>query len=110
MKGPCLAIILVALPTGAWGRRTPECKFRDTELIACTTPEVRNRTELTDGFVVLEFTILKDGSVKDIIVLESDASQHWNQAAIDAIKKWRYKSRKETLRKSLRLEFKLSDD
>jgi TonB family protein len=43
------------------------------------------------GWVELDFTVARDGSVKDIAVHESDPREVFDRAAIDAMKKWKFK-------------------
>ena len=49
----------------------------------------RNRE--VDGWVELEFTVLTDGSTDDIVVTNSNPRKTFDNAAIKAIEKWRYK-------------------
>ena len=49
----------------------------------------RNRE--VDGWVELEFTVLTDGSTGDIVVTNSNPRRTFDNAAIKAIEKWRYK-------------------
>ncbi len=46
-----------------------------------------------EGFVIVEFTVSKQGSVKDISVVEASPPDLFNQAAIDAALKFKYKPR-----------------
>lgn len=46
-----------------------------------------------EGFVIVEFTVSKQGSVKDIRVVEATPPDIFNQAAIDAALKFKYKPR-----------------
>lgn len=46
-----------------------------------------------EGFVIVEFTVSKQGSVKDIFVVEATPPDLFNQAAIDAAMKFKYKPR-----------------
>ena len=48
-----------------------------------------------EGYVVVEFTIAEDGTVKDAIVLESQPSKIFDRAALRAIRKWKYKPKVE---------------
>ena len=45
------------------------------------------------GFVKVEFTIAKDGSVQDPTVIDSVPSQIFDQAALQAIVQWKFKPR-----------------
>jgi protein TonB len=46
-----------------------------------------------EGFVIVEFTVTKQGSVRDPMVLEANPEGVFNQAAIDAALKFKYKPR-----------------
>lgn len=46
-----------------------------------------------EGFVIVEFTVSKQGSVKDISVVESNPPEIFDQAAIEAALKFKYKPR-----------------
>ena len=48
-----------------------------------------------EGYVVVEFTIAADGTVKDPIVLASEPSKIFDRAALRAIRKWKYKPKVE---------------
>ena len=45
------------------------------------------------GYVLLEFTVTKNGSVKDIVVIEEYPSSIFRKAAIKAAEKFKYKPR-----------------
>ena len=46
-----------------------------------------------EGFVIVEFTVTKQGAVRDPIVVEANPSGIFEQAAIDAAMKFKYKPR-----------------
>ena len=47
----------------------------------------------TEGWVKLEFTVLEDGSVANIKVLAADPKRIFDNSAIRAIKRWKFKPR-----------------
>ncbi len=50
------------------------------------------RKEKIEGSVILQAIVMKDGSVGDIVVLRAPGKNlGFEQAAIDAVKKWKYK-------------------
>jgi protein TonB len=53
----------------------------------------RAQTRGIEGYVVLEFTVSKSGRVTDPRVIEAEPPNMFNQAAIDAVKKFKYKPR-----------------
>lgn len=64
----------------------------ELELVAQPKPEFPKH-ELTrgrEGWVVLSFTVSEDGSVTNPSIDESSGSDAFNQAALDAVSKWRY--------------------
>ena len=46
-----------------------------------------------EGFVIVEFTVTKQGAVKDVAVVEANPEGIFEQAAMDAAKKFKYKPR-----------------
>ncbi len=46
-----------------------------------------------EGFVIVEFTVTKQGAVRDPVVVEADPEGIFEQAAIDAATKFKYKPR-----------------
>lgn len=46
-----------------------------------------------EGYVIVEFTVSKQGSVKDVTVIEANPADIFNQAAMDAALKFKYKPR-----------------
>lgn len=46
-----------------------------------------------EGYVIVEFTVSKQGSVKDPLVIKSEPAELFDQAAIDAALKFKYKPR-----------------
>lgn len=44
-----------------------------------------------EGYVIVEFSIAPDGTVKDAVVLESEPAKIFDRAALRAIAKWKYK-------------------
>ncbi|BBO29113.1 protein TonB [Marisediminitalea aggregata] len=46
-----------------------------------------------EGFVIVEFTVTKQGAVKDVYVIEANPEGIFEQAAMDAAMKFKYKPR-----------------
>lgn len=46
-----------------------------------------------EGHVIVEFTVLEDGSVTDAVVLESEPARVFDREAVRAILKWKFKPR-----------------
>jgi TonB family protein len=47
-------------------------------------------TATIDGWVELEFTVLRDGTTGDIVVTNSNPRKTFDSAAINAVAQWRY--------------------
>ena len=46
-----------------------------------------------EGWVKIEFTITKEGAVKDAVVIEAQPRKTFNSAALRAIKRWKFKAK-----------------
>lgn len=46
-----------------------------------------------EGWVLVQFTVTKEGTTKDIVVVDADPKGYFERAATDAVKKYRYKPR-----------------
>lgn len=69
----------------------------------------------TEGWVELAFTIRPDGSVADVVVLAAEPRRVFEQSAVNAIRKWRFKprvvdGRAVERRATQRIEFVLGPD
>lgn len=62
-------------------------------LVRSVNPEYPQRAleQLVSGWVQLEFTVARDGSVKDIIVTGSEPVRTFDSAAIAALRRYRYR-------------------
>lgn len=90
----------------------------DQELIALVRvppryPSRASRMQI-EGFVTVEFTITKDGSVRDPVVIESSPARVFDRAALRAIVQWKFKPRTQDgravdSRASQRIDFALRD-
>ncbi len=54
---------------------------------------MRAANRRVEGWVKVEFTITKDGSVKDAIVVDAQPDKVFNRAALQAIKRWKFKAK-----------------
>ena len=66
-----------------------------------------------EGYVTLEFTITKTGTVTDAVIVEAKPSTIFNRAALNALRKWKFKPKVvegQTVEQRARqtLQFKLS--
>ncbi len=93
-RGPLLGMIpLLASPAAQPGGPG----LMDQELIALVRvppryPSRASRLQI-EGFVTVEFTITKDGSVSDPVVIESSPPKTFDRAALRAIVQWKFKPR-----------------
>ena len=46
-----------------------------------------------EGWVLVQFTVTKQGTTKDVVVIDADPKGYFERAAINAVKKYRYKPR-----------------
>jgi protein TonB len=71
---------------------------RDAVLVDKTTPRFPSRArrlDITEGTVAIEYTVSRDGSVKDPRVVESVPEGLFDKAALEAIQKWKYQPKLE---------------
>ena len=78
-----------------------ESAKRLTEVVQATTLEVARYVAPTfpvsasaqglSGWVELQFLVTSDGSVSDVVITGAEPVGVFEQAAVDAVKKWRYK-------------------
>ncbi|GAA4899748.1 TonB family protein [Ferrimonas pelagia] len=67
-----------------------------------------------EGWVVMEFSVAADGSVRDLLITESVPEKAFDKAALQAMKKWRYEfpegvEQRDHPGQSIRLDFSLSN-
>lgn len=65
------------IPVSTWRPQLPDAACR----------------ERTKGWVVLEYTVTKEGAVKDVSVLEASPGGVFDQSAIEVVSHWRYSPR-----------------
>jgi protein TonB len=61
-----------------------------------------------EGFVRLRITIQADGSVSDAVVTEARPSGWFENAALDAVRRWRYQPSDRTIVTPVEIQFKLN--
>ena len=90
---------------------------RDTMVVKSVTPEYPTRAQRKrqEGYVDLHFTSSVTGEVKDVVVAASQPEGVFDEAAIRALKRWKFKPREvdgQTIeqRLSLRMRFELQDE
>lgn len=87
-----------------------QCDFSDPDLIFCPKARAPDGFQLKEGFVVVEYTVQKDGSIHRVRVMDSDKFGHWRGPAVSAVSRWRYRPQLQVARKSRRLVFTFSED
>ncbi|HLA73492.1 MAG TPA: TonB family protein [Steroidobacteraceae bacterium] len=66
------------------------------KIVKRVTPEVPSGiSRKTKGYVLVKYTISESGRVNDVEVLESTPQGTFDEAALDAVRKWVYEPRKE---------------
>ncbi len=84
----------VSLGTGMGGLATADSDVAPMVRVLPQYP-ARAQERGIEGYVIVEFTIAVDGTVKDAIVLDSQPSKIFDRAALRAIRKWKYKPKVE---------------
>ncbi len=54
---------------------------------------IRAALDRIEGWVKIEFTITKEGTVKDAVVVQAHPSKIFNRSALQAIRRWKFKAR-----------------
>ena len=67
----------------------PVSRLTRTNYVAPKYPRAAHRRNLT-GSVDVTFTVTTDGKIRDLSVLKSEPGETFDQAAIDAVGKWRF--------------------
>jgi TonB family protein len=67
----------------------PVSRLTRTNYVAPKYPRAAHRRNVT-GSVDVTFTITTDGRIRDLSVLESEPGETFDQAAMDAVEKWRF--------------------
>lgn len=87
-----VGVVGSAITAGA-SAQTPEMSFSSKELrvVEQSLPEYPRRAELSgiEGYTVVEFTVLPDGSVAAPTIAESN-SRLFTRAALAAIESWKF--------------------
>jgi len=91
-------------------------RFYDPVLVERVDPKYPRRAlrERAEGLVVLQGIIHIDGTVSDLVVLQSDSPGHgFEKAAIDAVRQWKYaaavENRPVDVYSTIVMEFRLDD-
>jgi TonB family protein len=87
-----ISAVSIAVPGNASAQRNRRAQSipDPTPPTASDAPEDSAKTISRVASVLLEFTITVDGTTKDIVVVES-SDPVFNQAAVDALARWRYR-------------------
>ncbi|HEY8520565.1 MAG TPA: energy transducer TonB [Gammaproteobacteria bacterium] len=86
-----------------------DCAKLDEGLTACPAPQPRMTYRFIEGYVVLAYTVREDGAVEDIEVVESMPPGLHDQAAIAALRLWRYQPSGSVTRKRRTFTFRLAE-
>lgn len=89
-------------------RVVPEGQLRRISFVPPVYPD-RARERGTEGWVDLEYTVTNDGSTRDVIVRAAEPEGTFDNAAVNAVKRWRYEPRVAEQRVEARLRFRLSE-
>jgi TonB family protein len=75
--------------------------------LSCATSGAKKSCDGSDGLVTVQFDVTATGEVANPSILESCPDDRFDQAAIDAVSKWRYDpgdGGKENVRVALRFD------
>ena len=74
------------------GRTVEDSTEHEARLLKRVEPQypVAARRERLEGFVELRFTVSESGAVQDIEVLDAQPHGTFEQAAIAAVRRWKY--------------------
>jgi protein TonB len=86
-------------------------------VVKSVTPDYPQRAQRKklEGYVDLHFTASTEGDVKDVVVSASEPQGVFDEAAVRAIKRWKFKPKEVDgqvieQRLGLRMRFELQDD
>jgi len=84
---PLGALVLIAACTGS--------PNRPAEFVSGDDPNypAEAREKHMEGYVVVEYTVSAEGAVADARVVEAQPPQVFDQAALEAVARWRYTPR-----------------
>lgn len=98
-------ISLIVLVTKVGAANELSCEMRDNDLLECPSVVAPLVTELSEGFVELEFTVQPDGSVHDVRLVESGGDKRWIDAAAATVSQWKYRASDKSVEKAQRFSF-----
>ena len=61
-----------------------------------------------EGYVIVEFSLALDGSVKDARVVDAKPRRYFKRAALRAIKQWKYPANSDEARQKVRLKTQIN--
>lgn len=61
-------------------------------LLGCATLKTSSNSLKTDAQVKIAYDISTLGETENIRIVESSQTEHFDKAAVDAVKKWRFKT------------------
>lgn len=82
-----LLLLVLSLNTPA---RQPQALDADVPVVVVEPPQAESPDFDQKGSVRLKYTLMPDGSVRDIVVVESSPSGVWDSKAIEQLKKWKH--------------------
>jgi periplasmic protein TonB len=75
----------------SWPAAAYEDLFLPTVTVQPQYPETAIRLGINKGYVIVEFTVTKYGTVQDVTVLRAEPPDIFDQAAVQAAMKFRFK-------------------
>jgi protein TonB len=84
------------MPPVAAPAPAPAVDVVPAKIVKRVTPVVPNGVaRKTSGYVLVRFNVSESGRVTEVVVLESTPQGVFDEAAMDAVRKWIYEPRKE---------------
>ncbi|MFY2765303.1 energy transducer TonB [Arenimonas sp. MALMAid1274] len=107
-----LALLAVSVSLASTVQAVPErdCEPLDPSLVHCPTPEAPRVTGLAEGSVLIRLTVQPDGSVSGATVLSSSGHAAWKEAALEVVRRWRYKATDESSTRDAPFKFSLGGE
>lgn len=110
MKPLALLAVSVSLVGPVHAVPERDCALLDPSLVHCPAPEVPRVTGLGEGSVLIRLTVQPNGSVSGATVLSSSGHAAWKEAALDVVRRWRYKATGEASTREVPFKFSVGGE
>lgn len=98
IRAQILSLVLVVAMTAAAADQTQQSSSSEQDVISASTlkrtyaipPTWPASAAGVEGWVLLRFTVLPDGTVSDVEVKEAHPAEVFDTSAVDALRQWKY--------------------